>query len=156
MKEQRKNLWDMQVDAVCITTNGYVNIRGEATMGAGCALEARAKFAGIAQELGALITAGGNHVYRLQTPRYGWYEGETGEQYETEVLSFPVKHHWREFADVTLIQRSAQELVELTNEWSFDSVAVPRPGCGNGKLTWEYVKPVIEPIFDDRFIIVSF
>lgn len=156
MREQRKNLWDMRVDAVCITTNGYVNKQGDAVMGAGCALEARSKFPGIAHELGSLITDVGNHVHRLQTPRHGWYDGESGEEFTTEVLSFPVKHHWKERADMKLIERSAQELVALTDEWSFSSVAVPRPGCGNGHRNWEDVKPVIEPILDDRFIIVSF
>lgn len=29
-------------------------------------------------------------------------------------------------------------------------------GCGNGELTWAQVKAVIEPILDDRFIVMTY
>lgn len=157
MKESTGNLWSQHVEAICITTNGYVNSKSQAVMGRGCALEAAEKFPGLREELGDLIRlGGGNHVHVLLTPRYGWYDGEEGMEYTTEVLSFPVKHHWREKADLALIRRSAMELVEKTDLYQFDTVCLPRPGCGNGQLTWEEVKPIIEPILDDRFTVITF
>ncbi len=36
-----------------------------------------------------------------------------------------------------------------------DKVYLVRPGCGNGQLKWEDVKPLIAPILDDRFIVVE-
>ena len=36
-----------------------------------------------------------------------------------------------------------------------DKVYMARPGCGNGQLKWEDVKPLIAPILDDRFIVVE-
>jgi O-acetyl-ADP-ribose deacetylase (regulator of RNase III) len=155
MKEANGDLWGMRVDAVCITTNGVV-VGNEAAMGGGCALEARHMFPGIARELGSLITAHGNHVFHLATPRHGWYDGENGEEHTTEVIAFPVKQHWRQAANLDLIEQSAEELVKLTEDWSWESVAIPRPGCGLGRLKWEEVKPLIEPILDDRFIVVTF
>jgi hypothetical protein len=32
-------------------------------------------------------------------------------------------------------------------------IAIPRPGCGNGKLRWDVVKPAIEHALDDRFTV---
>lgn len=31
---------------------------------------------------------------------------------------------------------------------------LPRPGCGNGRLRWEDVRKILEPILDDRFTVV--
>lgn len=149
MKEAFSNLWDQQADAIAITTNGYVNAQGKATMGAGCALEAVARYPGIAAELGAIIRIAGNHCWLLLTPGL-----QSRDNYK--VLSFPVKHHWKEKADLTLIARSARELVEQADRYGFKNVFVPRPGCGNGHLKWEDVKPLLEPILDDRFTIITF
>ena len=81
--------------------------------------------------------------------------GENGEVMEFPViLSFPVKHNWFNNADISLIKRSAKELLD----WSepFRSIVLPRPGCGNGGLKWEDVKPVLEPILDGRFHVITF
>jgi len=34
-------------------------------------------------------------------------------------------------------------------------VYLPRPGCGYGYLDWEIVKKELEPILDDRFIVIT-
>lgn len=143
MKEIRGNLWDYWTaldTAVVITTNGTVKKNSECVMGKGCAFEAAQKIPGIAKTLGHLIEEKGNHVY---------YMGHG-------IFSFPVKHNWWEPADLSLIKRSAYELVELANTLSLKSVIIPRPGCGNGWLRWNDVKAVLEKIFDDRFAVISF
>lgn len=157
MKEATGNLWDQRADAICITTNGYVTVKGMAVMGAGCALEAVARLgSGIARELGDLISSRGNHAFVLLTPRHGWYDDDFAIEERIEIISFPVKTHWREKADLGLIRQSATEVVEIADLYGFKSVVVPRPGCGNGGLKWENVKPVLEPILDDRFTIITF
>lgn len=58
MREAFGDLWDFHAapNAVaCITTNGYVNGRGECVMGRGVARQAKARFPGIAKQLGTLI-----------------------------------------------------------------------------------------------------
>ena len=51
------------------------------------------------------------------------------------IYTFPVKHHWREPADISLIVRSAMQLSELVDHYGDKTVVIPRPGCGNGKLS---------------------
>jgi hypothetical protein len=154
MHEVNGNLWEFDADFRCITTNGFVKNDGTAVMGRGCALEAKRNFPGIDETLGHMLKLYGNHVHEL---------GFMGENTASamNVLSFPVKHHWREKADLVLIERSAKELRKYMDyiDNAFEgrhTVVVPRPGCGNGQLSWEEVKPVIEPHFDDRFYVITF
>ena len=140
MLEAKMDLWDPLWDIRCITTNGYVKSNGACVMGRGVALQAKNKYPGIATDLGRLIKLHGNHVFLL---------------YAYDIVSFPVKNNWYEKGDLELIKRSAEELMsllEVTPE--IKQVALPRPGCGNGKLSWEVVKPKIENILDDRVTIV--
>lgn len=151
MIEVRGNLWDYPADVRCITTNGFVKKNGLAVMGRGCAFEATKRYGGIAKILGRQIKENGNHVAKI----YGAAEA---------IYSFPVKHNWFEKADPTLIERSAHELVAAINGTpTNDPIAIaqlrivlPRPGCGNGQLRWEDVQPVLAPILDDRFHVITF
>lgn len=142
MQEVKGDLWDYPADIRCITTNGFVKQNGACVMGRGCAKEARDKFPGIDKALGRAILTVGNHVNLLL--EYG------------NIVSFPVKHTWNQQADPELIKRSAEELLILTNAYGWDTVVIPRPGCGNGGLKWENLKPLLEPILDDRFHIITF
>lgn len=146
------DLWEIEPDLPrCITTNGYVTQEGCAVMGRGCAAEARCRFPGVDHHLGQLIAAYGNHVHDIGSGD-GRYQG---------LISFPVKHHWREQADLRLIYRSAQELLMLLDEEDEHVIApadrrvlLPRPGCGNGRLRWADVCEVIA-ILDDRVLVVG-
>jgi hypothetical protein len=154
------NLWTYKLpdgrdpDVRVITTNGAIRKDGTCVMGRGCAWEASQRYPGIDKALGDLIKMHGNHVHLLRNGMN-----------EPSLYSFPVKHHWREVADRELIKRSAFELVALTEMW--DTVVMPRPGCGNGKLRWcscingegescDGIKHVLEAILDDRYHVISF
>ena len=147
MKEIYGNLWDIPCDLRVISTNGSINRRGAAVMGRGCAKEATERITGIEYHFGKLLGRHGNRVMRLTSPaRRGW-----------ALASFPVKHHWHEKADPTLIRRSAHQLVARADKFGYREVLIPRPGSGNGKLSWEDdVKPVLAGILDDRFTVVTF
>lgn len=108
-------------------------------MDRGYAKEAAERFPSLPLKLGGLIRIHGNHVHYLT---HG-------------IHSFPVKHHWKEDADLNLIKRSAQEIQEIASKGGFKQVIIPRPGCGCGNLGWEDVKKVLESILDDRFYIIT-
>lgn len=134
----------MPCDLRVITTNGYVAKDGRAVMGRGCAREARCFFPNLDYKLGRMIREHGNRTMRL-----GRYDG-------IDLCSLPVKHHWRENAELELIERSVTQLVEIVDKFSYERVVMPRPGCGNGGLEWSTVKPLIEPLLNGRFIVVRY
>lgn len=158
------------VDAICITTNGAVRKDGAAVMGRGCAAETARRWPVIQYILGADLAQHGN-VAQLLTGDYGrpsnavpmlWHPEVVGGSPDADgvvlpwhVVAFPVKHHWRDQADFALIEKSARELVMLTDKRGWNRVALVRPGCGNGGRSWDDVRPLIEPILDDRFIVVQ-
>jgi len=126
---------------ICITTNGFVkNGTGECVMGRGIALEAKNKFPKLPKELGFKITKFGNDVFYFK---------------DYNLFSFPVKHNWFEKADLKLIEKSCIQLLGLVNDYKFTNIFLPKVGCGNGKLLWKDVKPILEFILDDRFYIID-
>jgi len=156
MLEAYGNIWDIAEeggwDALCITTNGFVRKDGAAVMGRGIALEARNRYPGLDKELGTAILKRGNnaHVF-FPDPRF-------------DIVSLPVKHAytkdgqpgWKGKADINLIMSSLDELIYYTNRYQWFDVLLPRPGCGNGGLSWDFVKSKIEHMLDNRFTVVTF
>jgi hypothetical protein len=65
------------------------------------------------------------------------------------------QNNWWEEADVELIKRSAKKMVEIADVQRWQTILIPRPGCGNGRLKYSDVEPVIAEILDDRFFIVT-
>lgn len=146
MIEVTGNLWTYEpADARCITTNGDVRKDGRAVMGRGCAYEAKERYPDIQMDLGRCLTRAGNHVHEL-IKIDNWV-----------LLTFPVKHHWNDQADLDLICRSALELMRYLDhdEIGLKHVLLPRPGCGNGRLRWEDVRTVLYPILDDRVYVID-
>lgn len=149
MREAVGNLWELPADARCITTNGTVKSNGELVMGAGNALEAKRLYTDMAARLGACVLKYGNHV-------------AVGSR-SPLVLTFPTKKHYRDMSDLSLIVRSAVELEEFLDSNSaerlgiiLDTVLLPRPGCGLGKLDWDtQVRPLLASILSDRVVAIS-
>lgn len=171
MKELRGNLFDIECDALCITTNGFVKSNGECVMGKGCAKQVATMLPEVPRILGNILRSDGNHVHYLLT------------QNDVALLSYPVKPEvnsymnsidevvshmrnkfnigdtvpgWACVADIEIIKRSAYELVKLVNTTDWSTVLIPRPGCGAGELSWDVVEPILSDILDDRFIAVTF
>lgn len=139
MKEIQADLWSYQFNAtIVITTNGTIRKDGACVMGRGVARQAVTLYPSLPHTLGDMIKKGGNHVHYISDPN---------------IFSFPVKHNWWELADVELIKRSVNELVMWVDHHELMFVAMPRPGCGNGGLTWDVVRPLLVDKLDDRFTI---
>jgi hypothetical protein len=178
MIEITGNLFDQEADAICITTNGFVNTHGFAIMGRGVALAAQKQFPGIDFTLGNMIRMHGNRVNFLTDST----NVIAHRRVPYAILSFPVKPDfvkanddmsnivphmrrycypgktlpgWASMGDEGIIMASCFEIKRLADDRSWNKVVVPRPGCGAGGLDWDKVKEEIGPILDDRFHLIS-
>ena len=145
MKEISGDLWEYyekQEFLICITTNGFVKANGEAVCGRGCAKEATKQIPGFARLLGSRLKQYGNAPGIMRTSPDEW-----------GVFIFPVKHNWWEEASSNLILAGAHALFEQAQANPNTTFVLPRPGCGNGKLKWDDVKPLIEFLPDNVWII---
>jgi hypothetical protein len=144
MQLERVNMWDRHQWAgvyVATTTNSMIKANGRAAMGKGNALEASQRFPKLATGLAELLKLRGNHVFYF--PDY-------------KLFTFPTKHNnpWAN-SDLALIEQSAQELRMFLDAYSqVKTVYLPQPGCGNGRLDWKDVEPVLDRHLDDRVIVV--
>ncbi|MGI4214923.1 hypothetical protein ACR2VI_28215, partial [Klebsiella pneumoniae] len=59
-------------------------------------------------------------------------------------------------AEVGIIIKSLNELVELADVMKYRHVVLPIPGCGADELSYQSVRPFCESILDDRFYMMSF
>ena len=141
MIELTGNLWNYHAAGIpiCITTNGSVRKDGACVMGRGIASQAKGKFPRLPYVIGRLLNS---------------YPMEVRYLFEFRLFTFPVKYVWHEKADLELIELSGFQLLKVAMEQKFESVALPRPGCGNGQLKWEDVKPRLH-MLDDRFEVVE-
>jgi hypothetical protein len=141
VREAFADLWDLHAAGavVAVTTNGLVMRSGRAALGRGCARQAGQRHPWLAAALGAALARGGNHVAHL------------GER----IASFPVEHDPLQRPDPALIARSARELAALADAEGWSEVVLPRPGCGGGGLAWEEVRPLLAPVLDDRFLVIT-
>ncbi|MFZ2451620.1 MAG: macro domain-containing protein [Methylovulum miyakonense] len=65
------------------------------------------------------------------------------------IINFPTKTHWRAASRLAHIEQGLVDLVRVIREHDIRSIAVPPLGCGNGGLSWQQVKPLIEASFRD-------
>lgn len=139
MREISGDIWEYRETAiVAITTNGQVGKNGRVAMGHGVAAQAARLFPELPVLLARRIAEAGNHVHYLGN----------------RIVSFPVEHSPYQLPDPRLIERSARELVAMADERGWQSLIVPRPGCGGGGLSWGDVRPILEACFDGRFTVI--
>lgn len=140
MFEITGDIWEHSSNSIIvITTNGSTTPKGKGVIGRGVARQAHSRYPDIAEKLGRLIEKQGNHVFDLGC----------------KIASFPVEETAWSLPDLRLIARSAEELRTLADFSCWQKIIVPRPGCGGGGLAWRDVKPLLEPWFDERFVIIS-
>jgi hypothetical protein len=136
--EQYGNILDFwrEGNLIGITTNGFVKNNGRAVMGRGIALSIRDEITDFDLEFGQRLTQFGNQPFLIN---------------EYNLFTFPVKHKWNQKADIDLIADSARKIeANFCKMPNVTRIDFPRPGCGNGRLDWSDVKPVLEEIFVSR------
>ena len=140
MLEIEGDIWAYAAPTViAITTNGSLTRDGRAIFGRGVAKQAAARYSELAEILGRLLKEKGNHVFDLGN----------------SMVSFPVEETPWSLPEMRIIARSAEELRHLADFSGWQKIIVPRPGCGGGGLAWKDVKPLLEPWFDERFVVIN-
>jgi len=75
---------------------------------------------------------------------------DTGDLFDRKVIiNFPTKRHWKAKARLEDVAEGLIALVEEVKRLNLKSVAIPPLGCGNGGLSWDRVRPMIEDAFKD-------
>ena len=175
-KNQHGEPLPLSPDAICITTNGFVKKNGEAVMGRGCAAQAKKMLVGVDKALGSAIKRAGNRVQHLCS--YG--DLTAGK---IQLYSFPVKpvsevcngarsnvvkhmrHQfstgqtvpgWACVADRQIIITSIRQLKNIADNQLWDTVILPRPGCGAGELDWGMVRHELHQRLDHRFYCITY
>lgn len=160
MFESKGNLFEYMntVDAICVTTNGVIKQNGDLVMGAGLALEFKKRWPNLPAELGKWVKVMGNIPAAIAKPINVSSVGvfTPGVSKTLILISFPTKHHFKDNSCLQLIQTSAHHLINWADKLKLSHVALTRPGCGLGRLNWDYeVRPILSNILDDRFTVVS-
>ncbi|MFI0791457.1 macro domain-containing protein [Micromonospora rubida] len=65
------------------------------------------------------------------------------------VVNFPTKGHWRSGSTLADVRAGLVDLVRVIRDRRIESIAVPALGCGNGGLSWDEVRPLIEAAIDE-------
>lgn len=168
MKEIHGNIWQVEADAICITTNGDLKKNGRAIMGKGLAKQTVEHYPNIDIILGLLIKKYGNLVHML-TGEYGLNNKvpmlcctEIGEVPDADgiitpwhIVSLPTKRSWRDRSNISFIIFNLGQLSYLAQKKKWKKIVLPRPGCGLGGLIWHKIKPILTPLMDDRFFIIN-
>lgn len=130
--------WDAK-QTIIVPTNGSITSRGLAVMGRGVAKQAADRFANLREMLAAHLRENGNVPCGFPNQN---------------IITFPVKREWHQYASLELIKASAVLLVKIIDlHPGIKPVAMPKIGCGNGGLCWkDVVEPVIEPILGGGYV----
>lgn len=109
-----------------------VNVVG--VMGKGIALGFKRIFPEMFREYQALcergqLAIGTLHIYRTPTKL---------------VLNFPTKEHWRNPSRLEYVEAGLRTFVRTYREAGIQSAAFPPLGCGNGELSFDVVRPLME------------
>ena len=133
----KENIVEADVEALVNT----VNTKG--VMGAGIALQFKKAFPENFKlyekaskenkiQIGKVFVT---EIGKITNPRY--------------IINFPTKQHWRYPSKLSWIKEGLIDLRNFIIQKKIKSIAIPPLGCGNGKLKWKDVKPLIVDAISD-------
>lgn len=144
MREEKGNIWERQTgdNWIVIATNGTIKQDGSCVMGRGIALEAAQRYPELPAALGKRIKLEGNHVFLFCT--FG-------------LITLPTKEQYYNPSSIVLIENGLKALTNMVAGAKLrQEILLPRLGCGNGKLSWKTVRPLVERYLEtDQFVIFS-
>ena len=124
------NIFEMEVDAIV----NPVNCDG--IMGKGLALEFRNHFPDNYRKYVKACKKGDIDIGILFV---------TFDQREYPyIVNFPTKLHWKDPSRLDYIDAALGSLVRWMKRESIKSIAIPKLGCGQGRLEWSIVRDLME------------
>lgn len=144
---KRGNMWNAfeNTDAFCITTNSYIRNDGEVVMGRGIAKQAKQLFEDLPLALGNKIEESCGHL-----GTYGLMPSNRSKI--DQMVAFQVKTHFKNDADLSLIEGSAKALGQMAYTYSDRRFDLNFPGIGNGGRSQDEVMPIVEQLPDNVHI----
>lgn len=130
------DLWE-QTGYLVVPINLTVNKYGHAVMGRGVARQCTDRYNGMAEYVGSYVSP--------SQPRLIYDD-------IYNLIFLPVKYHWSDKADISLITNMVSSLSEV--HYSAKEVFLPLLGCGFGELEPLPVLTVLAEHLDDRFTLV--
>ena len=138
---EKGDMWSVlaTTDLFAITTNSCIKRNGALVMGRGIAKVVRDRWPGIDIAAGNMITntVGSMGKYGLLVSP-GWPDKKLG--------LFQVKFMYSDQADCDLIDFSVTKLLEWQNAHPGKRVDLNFPGIGNGGLSIDVVKPIVDAL----------
>jgi hypothetical protein len=138
------DMFESPTDVLLVTTNAYVRTDGGLVMGRGAAYQCTQKYPGSQAEFGKLVTEF-SKIYPKQP--YGIL---ASVRWQAPMLGiFQVKYHFRDDADIGLIENSVKRLSEWASANLTVKFSLNFPGIGNGRLQEKRVLPMLAPLPDN-------
>lgn len=84
--------------------------------------------------------------YRVMCEKHQLTIGKLMLCYEPDhwVLLFPTKENWRNPSKLEYLEKGLIKFVNTYADKNITSIAFPKLGCGNGELSWDDVRPLME------------
>ncbi len=132
MNYLKGNLLESKAHALVNTVNTV------GVMGKGIALQFKEAFPQNFKEYAVACKAGTFNIGDLLVVKERTLEGER------IIINFPTKIEWFRKSQYEYIEAGLKELAKVIETYGIKSIAIPPLGCGNGGLSWEKVKPLME------------
>jgi hypothetical protein len=153
---EKGDMWSVfgKTDLFVITTNPIIRKDGAVVMGRGIAKQAADRFPELPYDFGKKLIRD-THEQAYVDVLAPTNTGVIGRYDNQIILYFMVKKHWREPAELDIIERSVRELRSALHFRGIPGgvptslrVDLNFPGIGNGKLKREDVLPLLEVLPD--------
>ncbi|MFA5238356.1 MAG: hypothetical protein WC476_01435 [Phycisphaerae bacterium] len=148
-----------------VGTNTTTSKKGEAVMGRGAAKQAAELYPYLPKYFGDYLSgfaAEKTEKGTIHPSCIGIYDVFTYQEMVCEKMifgfyAFIVKRGWWEDASYNIIKKSSEMLAEfICNGYYYDKYEnspepflVTKVGCGNGRLQWDKVKPILEEYLEE-------
>lgn len=134
------NIWQYELDYICVTTNSIIKPNGRLVMGAGFAKDAASKVKNLDYHFGKeIIKKGANsQIYGLVA--VGKY------------IAFQTKIHFKDKSPLPVVEKSCTMLKRLAEKYPDKTFGLVFPAINNGGRSKEEIMPLLEILPDNVFV----